>query len=54
MLSETPPGDGAVKTYDLAQVLGNCRPRLGCPADGDGLVGPFDLAVLLESWGPCS
>ncbi len=26
-----------------------------CPADfnGDGDVGPFDLAVLLGSWGPC-
>ena len=26
-----------------------------CPADfdGDGDVGPFDLAVLLDSWGPC-
>ncbi len=37
-----------------------CNPETGecefaCPADldGDGDVGPFDLAVLLGSWGPC-
>ncbi len=22
--------------------------------DGDGSVGPFDLAILLGSWGPCA
>ena len=27
-----------------------------CPADfnGDGIVGPFDLANLLGAWGPCA
>ena len=29
-------------------------PLLPCPADfnGDGIVGPFDLATLLGNWGP--
>ena len=30
--------------------------ELNCPADlnGDGIVGPIDLASLLGAWGPCA
>ena len=35
---------------------GSVTPPQACPADldGDGGVGPVDLAVLLGSWGPCA
>jgi len=34
---------------DVAPAAGGSDPDL----DGDGMVGPFDLALLLGNWGPC-
>ena len=47
--------DGGVGPTDLALLLGDWGPCVGCAADfnGDGVVGAFDLAILLGSWGPC-
>ena len=46
-------GDGSVGPFDLAILLGNWGPCIGCPADldGDGTVGAADLAMLLGNWG---
>ena len=47
-------GDGARDSADLAAILANWD-RLGTTADldGNGFVGPGDIAVLLSLWGPC-
>ncbi len=31
-----------------------CPPCTSGDLDGDGVVGPMDLAILLGSWGPCA
>jgi hypothetical protein len=53
-------GDGIVSPGDLAELLANWGPCLGCDADifppssgGDGVVSPGDLAELLAQWGSC-
>lgn len=56
-------GDSDVDCFDWAQFLSvwsgpgdpPSLPTCQCPTDlnGDGIVGPFDLALLLGSWGPC-
>ncbi len=53
------PGDFSflVGPYDTAfELLLECPQAPDCPADldGDGQVGPFDLALLLGNWGPCA
>ncbi len=49
---DTDTGWGLV---DAAAALAEVESGLGSPADldGDGSVGPSDLALLLASWGPC-
>ncbi len=45
-----PNGSGIPEIDAVADVApGGSDPDL----DGDGMVGPFDLAILLFSWGPC-
>ena len=45
-------GDGVVGSRDLAFVLAEWGPCVGCASDfdGDGIVGSRDLAVVLAAW----
>ncbi|MCA9290685.1 MAG: hypothetical protein KDA25_06125, partial [Phycisphaerales bacterium] len=61
LCDKTPPctgdfdDDGVVGPADLAALLADWGPCVGCPTDldDDDTVGPADLAVLLAAWGPC-
>ena len=35
------------------RIFGDCEITTPGDLDGDGNVGPFDLAILLGNWGPC-